>query len=129
MVDLQKLSTLFLMLRINGLGKINRVIMVGDENQLPPIGFGKPYYDIVQFIKINAKYREGNYVKLLTNCRNELDTKIIEFADVFAGKNRYYNELLDDIMKKEGDISEGLALEKWKTIDELQSKIDQRLTK
>ena len=118
MVDLQKLSSLFLMLRINGLGTKNRVIMVGDENQLPPIGFGKPYYDIVQFIKINAKYREGNYVKLLTNCRNELDTKIIEFADVFAGKNRYYNELLDDIMKKEGDISEGLALEKWKTIDE-----------
>ena len=129
MVDLQKLSTLFMMLRLNGPGQIKRVIMVGDESQLPPIGFGKPYYDIIQFVKLNAKYRERNYIKLLTNCRNELDPKIIEFADVFAGKNRYYNELLDEIMKKEGDISEGLALEKWKTIDVLESKIDQRLDK
>lgn len=129
MVDLQKLATLFLMLRLNGLGKINRVIMVGDENQLPPIGFGRPFYDIIQYIKLDSEYRERNYVKLLTNCRNELDPKIIEFADVFAGKNRYYNELLDEIMAREWDFSQGLALEKWSTIEDLQSKIDQRLDK
>jgi len=129
MIDLQKLATLFMMLRLNGIGKINRVIMVGDENQLPPIGFGKPYYDIIQFVKLNTKFRENNYIKLLTNCRNELDPKIIEFADIFAGKNRYYNELLDDLMKKKGDISEGLAIEKWKTIADLQSQIDKRLDK
>jgi DNA replication protein DnaC len=129
MIDLQKLATLFMMLRLNGLGKIKRVIMVGDENQLPPIGFGKPFYDIIQFIKLDAKFREGNYVKLLTNCRNEIDPKIIEFADVFAGKNRYYSELLDEVLRTKGDVSEGLAIEKWNSIDDLHSKIDQRLDK
>ncbi len=129
MIDLQKLATLFMMIKLNGLGRIKRVIMVGDENQLPPIGFGKPYYDIIQFVRMQPKYRENNYIKLLTNCRNELDPKILEFADIFAGKNRYYNEILDGLMKKCGDISEGLAIEKWKTIADLQSKIDLRLDK
>jgi len=127
MIDLQKLATLFSMVKQIGEDKVKRILMVGDENQLPPIGFGRPFYDIIQFIKLRPKYRENNYVKLLTNCRNELDPKIIEFADVFAGKNRYYNELLDKIMKSEGDISEGLAIEKWTDPEKLQEKINDRL--
>jgi hypothetical protein len=129
MVDLQKLATLFSMLKLNGEGRIERVIMVGDENQLPPIGFGKPYYDIIQYLKVNPTYRKNSYIKLLTNCRNELDPKIIEFADVFAGKNRYYNELLDKILQAGEDISEGLALVKWTDPENLQEKIDKRLDK
>jgi hypothetical protein len=129
MVDLQKLATLFSMLKVNGEGRIERVIMVGDENQLPPIGFGKPYYDIIQYLRVSSQYRKNNYVKLLTNCRNELDPKIIEFADIFAGKNRYYNELLDRILEGGEDISEGLALVKWADPESLQEKIDKRLDK
>jgi ATP-dependent exoDNAse (exonuclease V) alpha subunit len=129
MIDLQKLAALFSMLKLIGENKVKRIIMVGDENQLPPIGFGRPFYDIIQYVKFKPKYRESNYVKLLTNCRNELDPKIIEFADVFAGKNRYYNELLDKIVKGEGDVSEGLAIEKWNDPVELQEKIDNRLDK
>lgn len=129
MVDLQKLATLFSMLKLNGEGRVKRVIMVGDENQLPPIGFGRPYYDIIQYLKVNPQYKKNNYVKLLTNCRNELDPKIIEFADIFAGKNRYYNELLDKIIQSKEDISEGLALVKWIDPENLQEKIDKRLDK
>jgi exodeoxyribonuclease V alpha subunit len=129
MVDLQKLAALFSMLKLKGEGRIERVIMVGDENQLPPIGFGKPYYDIIQYLKVDPQYRKNNYIKLLTNCRNELDPKIIEFADIFAGKNRYYNELLDKILQEGEDISEGLALVKWADTEKLQEKIDKRLDK
>ncbi|MDH5686344.1 MAG: ATP-dependent RecD-like DNA helicase [Candidatus Bathyarchaeota archaeon] len=127
MVDLQKLSTLFLMLRLNGAEGVKRVIMVGDENQLPPIGFGRPFYDIIQYVKNDPNYREGNFIKLLTNCRQESDPKVIEIADIFVGKNRYYNELLDEIVSTDGDISSGFAVEKWMSIDELYTKIDERL--
>jgi ATP-dependent exoDNAse (exonuclease V) alpha subunit len=130
MVDLQKLATLFLMVKLHGAegNRIDRIIMVGDEDQLPPIGFGKPYYDIIQYLKMNEKYVNDNYIKLSVNCRNELDPKIIEFADVFSGKNRYYNEVLDEIMNsKKPEVSEGLTIEKWTTYDELGDQINRRL--
>lgn len=129
MVDLQKLATLFSMLKLHGAegNRIERVIMVGDEDQLPPIGFGRPYYDIIQHLKKNGKYKEGNYIKLFTNCRNELDPKVIEFADIFAGKNRYYDELLDKIVNGKNPISEGLSVEKWADFKELGNLINQRL--
>ena len=129
MVDLQKLSTLFSMIRLEGEQRVKRVILVGDEKQLPPIGFGKPYHDIIEYLRVNPKYFERNYVKLLTNCRQELDPKILEFADIFSGKNRYYDELLSSIVNSEGDISTGLAVERWTNIRELQQKIKGRLEK
>lgn len=127
MVDLQKLTTLFLMLHLKGEERVKRVIMVGDENQLPPIGFGRPFYDIIQYIKKNPRYKEVNFIKLLTNCRQESDPKVLEFADVFTRKNRYYNELLDELVKGEGEISKGLAVEKWSTIEDLHRKTEKRL--
>jgi len=129
MVDLQKLATVFSMLKLHGEegDRLERIIMVGDEDQLPPIGFGKPYYDIIQYLKKTGQYRDCNYIKLLTNCRNELDPKIIEFADIFAGKNRYFDELLDQVVSGKSDISEGLRVERWANFKELGVLINQRL--
>jgi exodeoxyribonuclease V alpha subunit len=75
MVDLQKLATIFSMLTLEGGGKIKRLIMVGDENQLPPIGFGKPFYDIIDFLRTNPQYMAEHYIRLLTNCRQEADIR------------------------------------------------------
>src|SRR5690606_14682095 len=47
MVDLFKLAILFTIIRLD---KIKRVILVGDEFQLPPIGFGKPFRDLIDFV-------------------------------------------------------------------------------
>jgi len=127
MVDLQKLAALFSMIDIDRDDGIRRIIMVGDENQLPPIGFGKPFYDIIQHIKLDVNYVGKNFCKLMTNCRQETDIKITEFADIFTEKNRYYNELLDDALRAEGDVSKGLAIERWSESSELISKIQERL--
>lgn len=69
MLDLKKLAILLKMIT-DKKNKIwtKRIIFVGDENQLPPIGFGKPFFDIIQFIRSNKKY-EKNLVELNTNCR------------------------------------------------------------
>lgn len=114
MVDLVKLTTV---LCIIDLSKLKRLILIGDENQLPPIGFGKPFYDIIQHLK-GSKYKESNYIKLISNCRQKKDETILQIAEIFASENRYYEDLLFN-MEKQGQISEGLKVLKWKNKDQL----------
>ena len=85
MVDLQELAILFSLLDTNG---IKRIILVGDEKQLPPIGFGKPFIDIIGFINSHEEY-SNHYIRLKTNCRQEYDENILELAEIFADKHRY----------------------------------------
>ena len=47
MVNLYHLALLFRAIEVHQPGATRRVILVGDENQLPPIGCGKPFQDIV----------------------------------------------------------------------------------
>ena len=126
MVDLTHFAVLFALLSIEGGNAVKRVILVGDENQLPPIGLGKPFFDIVQFIKEDVDRRKSHYVHLETNCRQAFDETILHVADIFVGKNRYYEEAFD-ALQKGGTISTGLIVDKWATADELQRKIDARL--
>jgi len=50
MVPLDLLGTLFKALKMN---LVSRLILVGDPNQLPPIGPGRPFVDIVAWLKEN----------------------------------------------------------------------------
>ncbi len=117
MVDLQKLAVLFEMLWENPKHKslpVNRVILVGDENQLPPIGFGRPFYDVIQRIKDDKKYRNDNYIQLRTNCRTNFDPNIMRLAEIYESKNRYYEQRLQKLIAG-GKISKGLTVELWKS--------------
>ncbi len=124
MVDLKRLAVLFALLDLKGANAVKRVILVGDENQLPPIGYGRPFFDIVEFLK--SKGYDRHLIRLETNCRQEFDANILRVADIFVGKNRYYEELLEKL-KTGGQISEGLVVEHWTSPEELQAKIRERL--
>lgn len=119
MVDLAKLKVLLSIFKHNQKYP-KRVIMVGDENQLPPIGFGKPFSDIVTSILSKEKTAEQHYIHLTTNCRQENDSRIVKLADAFTDKHRYYEEALE-IAHKEGKISDGLYIYKWRDRQELES--------
>ena len=127
MVDLQKLTVLFSIINLHGPNKIKRIILVGDEKQLPPIGLGKPFVDIINFIKSDDKYRE-NYIRLETNCRQEYDKTILALSEVFGDRHRYYEEILS-IISKGGQFSHGLNVELWENSEQLHSKIDKCLEK
>jgi len=127
MVDLQKITVLFSIINLHGPNKIKRIILVGDEKQLPPIGLGKPFVDIIDFIKSNDKYKE-NYIRLETNCRQEYDKTILALAEIFGDRHRYYEEILN-IISKGGQISHGLTVELWENSEQLHSKIDECLEK
>ncbi|MBZ5529573.1 MAG: ATP-dependent RecD-like DNA helicase [Acidobacteriia bacterium] len=130
MVDLQDLAVLFSLVNLeddeaenqDGKHRIKRVILVGDERQLPPIGFGKPFVDTIDFIVTHEEYRD-NYIRLETNCRQEYDSAILSFAEIFGDKSRYYEEVLDRITKG-GQISEGFNVETWTNSEQLSGKVD-----
>jgi hypothetical protein len=123
MVDLQRLSTLFSMIETNTDNGIKRIILVGDENQLPPIGYGRPFFDIINYIKSVPKLNDENYVELITNCRQGYDKKILELAESFVSKNKYYSQILDEL-SKDGQVSTGMTIESWNDEPQLNSKID-----
>ena len=54
---------------LEAIGKAKRIIFVGDPNQLPPIGTGKPFVDLVNLLKENLKQDANPKV---CNCYGEL---------------------------------------------------------
>jgi ATP-dependent exoDNAse (exonuclease V) alpha subunit len=117
MIDLEKLKILLSSIRFDK-ELPRRIIMVGDENQLPPIGFGKPFHDIINYIQGQDDLEPEHYVTLRSNCRQENDPKILQLAEVFTDKKRYYEEALE-MLNETGQLSAGLTIRRWRTRAEL----------
>ena len=122
MLDLAKLKILFSIIRFDEKFP-KRLILVGDENQLPPIGYGKPFHDIINFVMKSDKLSEEHYINLKSNCRQENDDTILQLSDAFTDKKRYYEEALE-IVDKEGWVSKGLFVSRWKNEEDLFAKIN-----
>jgi len=126
MVDLPHLALVLRALEIHQPSSIRRVILVGDENQLPPIGCGRPFYDIITFLREDAGREQRNLIRLTTNCRQQHDQVVLDAAHLFAGKNRYHTELYERLLTG-GRISEFLDVRYWEDPDELQRMVRERL--
>ena len=128
MIDIEKLKVLMSILRFDD-EYPKRVVMVGDENQLPPIGFGKPFHDIIMKVAYDEQLQKCHYSNLRSNCRQEGDVNILKLAEAFTDKKRYYEEAFD-LFEKEGQVGGdqgGLFIYKWNNREELESKIDESL--
>lgn len=122
MVDLGHLALLFRALEIHQPGTIKRIILVGDENQLPPIGCGRPFFDIISYFREDAAREKGNLVRLTTNCRQQHDRVVLDAAHLFAGKNRYHTDLYEKLLRG-GKISPFLEVNFWQDKNDLQNLI------
>lgn len=122
MVDLPKFASILRYMDVDK-PSFKRLILVGDENQLPPIGFGKPFADIIQYLKQNPEEYERNYIYLESNCRAELPNSFLEFTSVFSGENKFHESFLSET-NKEGEICDGgVKLVFWSNKEELHERI------
>ncbi|UZR99849.1 ATP-dependent DNA helicase [Chondrinema litorale] len=103
------------------LKRVERLILVGDYRQLPPIGAGRPFVDIINFIKpegIESRFPkiDNSYIELTTSARQvkkdnkkRLDT---DFANLFGGNTQENNadEIFEQVIKGE---SENIKIYSW----------------
>ena len=128
MLDLNKLCLLLSIIKFSDKYP-KRIIFVGDENQLPPIGFGKPFHDIIEHIQYSEKLTLNHYINLVSNCRQENVDKILKLAEAFTDKTRCYEEAFNIIDSGEGQKSNGLFVYKWKNQQILNEKMQEALNK
>lgn len=126
MLDLNKLTLLFSIIKFSDKYP-KRIILVGDENQLPPIGFGKPFHDIIEYVQDNDALASNHYINLASNCRQENDDKILKLAEAFTDKTRCYEDAFDIIESNEGKVSDGLFIYKWKNQKTLNERVIEAL--
>jgi hypothetical protein len=63
------IDDLFALLMALDLGHVQRLILVGDPNQLPPIGVGRPFADLVAHLDAALSDRKGALARLTVELR------------------------------------------------------------
>jgi len=122
MIDLHLLGTLFKAINWK---TVKRLIFVGDPNQLPPIGTGKPFADILDFLQEKFPDSVG---KLTTNCRLlEKGGLSLDVASLFIREERPESQWKrEEILQKllpGGEIDKDLRVVYWKDGDDLKTKL------
>jgi hypothetical protein len=110
---------------IDGLKGVDRFVLVGDPRQLPPIGAGRPFFDIVEQLRpetIEAKFpRVGpGYAELTVRRRHIGEVREdVQLADWFSGQPLGAGE--DEILGRmlEEDNTPTLRFVPWESADEL----------
>ena len=110
------------------LTKVTRIILVGDPNQLPPIGVGRPFVDLVAQLE-NAPQQEGKAALsgAMGRLRVEVRTKAGAPSDALRLAAWYTNQPVsgdsERVLSEVGDRLEfnDLEIAFWKTPDELQN--------
>lgn len=109
--------------------KAKRIIFVGDPNQLPPIGSGRPFVDLVQELSrdIDGFPRVGKgFGELTVNMRQFAgDGEICEDTELAKWYTSNPSDLDDDIFieLQSGHLGDRVVFKKWATPEDLQAKI------
>lgn len=121
---------------IQAIGTVKRIIFVGDPNQLPPIGAGKPFVDLVNLLKEDLPERQPLdkprvapcYGELRINRRQQQKQQIEEERlDVNLSKCFTRTEELEDEEDIVSEIVKGNSQEiqiiQWESREELEEKL------
>jgi len=127
MIDLSLFATLMRSINWNS---VQRLILVGDPNQLPPIGRGKVFNDIIEWMKTNCPENLGKLdinVRQLENIVNKKGNGILELAEIFIqekqSEENFSKKNQETILKKVqqgGVIDKDLTIHYWKEMADLE---------
>ena len=126
MVDLSLFAALCRAINWNS---VQRLILVGDPNQLPPIGRGKVFGDVIDWLQVEHPNNVGvlkNNLRQMENRAKNNGTAILELAQVFIQEkqreenyNKLEKESIFSRVQYGGDIDLDLNVVFWRTPDEL----------
>ena len=115
---------------LQALKRARRIIFVGDPNQLPPIGAGRPFFDLVQKVRTAAipvfPHVGTGFAELTVTMRQTAEDGDVrgdaELAKWFTDTS---GDLDDNVfIQLEGNnLGTHLKFKRWETQDELQQKI------
>ncbi len=120
---------------LSGIKNVDRLILVGDPQQLPPIGAGRPFVDIVERLRPVDEVHKFPSVHQgyagLTIPRRQLSEsdeprEDLLFADYFSGRG--LDPAADEIWSKiSAGTVDGLKLVTWSSPDDLQRRLIEEL--
>ncbi|MHA1401828.1 MAG: AAA family ATPase [Candidatus Heimdallarchaeaceae archaeon] len=124
MIPTDLLATLFRAIEFND---VKRLILVGDPNQLPPIGPGRPFVDIIKWLE-SSEDKEKHIARLSQRVRHEhIESQALKLADAFLGDRVSLGD--DEILSKvaKGEVSRDLEVHFWNDEKELYELLDKSL--
>ena len=134
MVDLGLIAALF---RAINFRTVQRLILVGDPNQLPPIGRGRVFADIIDWMSSDGSESIGNLgtnVRQMENRVTGQGTGILDLASLYVRPHRGQSEQTDhraeqtlQKMQEGGEAYPDLRVIYWKGPEDLASKLRQTL--
>jgi ATP-dependent exoDNAse (exonuclease V) alpha subunit len=127
------MDDLYAVLRALDLGHVTRLILVGDPNQLPPIGVGRPFADLVGVLDEPSSEDEVVAAKVLARLTVEVRTALGGPSDALRLAAWFTNEpqpkdadrVLSQLELHE-DFND-LEIVTWKTPEELRERIGEQL--
>lgn len=132
MLDLALVATLF---RAINWAAVERIIFVGDPNQLPPIGSGKVFADMLYWLQTNYPENVGilkTNVRQLLNQIEDKGTGILELASLYVRRQpkehkdseaKFQEEKILKRIQEGGDIDKDLRVIYWSGLDDLRERL------
>jgi len=137
MVDLSLLATLFRAIHWNN---VKRLILIGDPNQLPPIGRGKVFSDTIEWLRKEFPDNVGELKHNIRQMKNRfIDgySGIIDLAEILIqekqdkdgddGVRKSQREEILRNLQGAGSIDKDLEVHYWQSADDLDELIMQEL--
>ena len=139
MLDLELMATAF---RAINWSAVQRIIFVGDPNQLPPIGRGKVFADTIDWLRNNHPESVGELSINLRQMENRLigrGTGILDLASIYVRNSNRVNKDEEESIRAEqmfqrlqdlpsdGSVDKDLRVVFWRDTDDLLDKLVARM--
>ena len=122
------MNDFFVLLNALDLKVINRIILIGDPYQLPPIGDGRVFSDLCHYLK-KENPNAITSLSIVVRTIHTGDSDILALASWFSGTKP--NKIADGIFDKiqQGNLNGDLSVYTWTDESDLRDRIKEVLTK
>ena len=110
-------DTLYVLLKSLDMKTVNRIILIGDPFQLPPIGPGRPFSDLCHFLNrddADPKLRSAiTYLRTVVRTISSGDSDVLTLASWFSGNKpqKFADEIFEKIESRE--LHRDLSVYTW----------------